>query len=294
MRHSWLALALVAVVGTEFMVRPRASMAAGSWKVGEVQRLRAHFDSVDRELRAMPTVTMSAAQRSARAQLIGWLREYRDAGDFPVNEDFPERPTPYFRDRHGNLCAMAYLLARSGSGHVVDAVAASRNNARVHALADMPALTAWLDSVGLSVDEAARIQPSYGGPPPLDGRADASVGYVSTSIVASGAAVVTAAVNALDPSRKWGWAGVVTGAAATALGAAQWSAASDNRTVARWDVGVGLATLALSTRGFLATRRPDDSRTTGTNERSSWLLQPTWVVDPMRQPRVGFQMSRRF
>lgn len=288
MRQLLVVMTLVAVAGTEVARRQRASFATATWTAGEVQRLQAHFDSVDSELRATPTVTLSATQQSARAQLIAWLREYRDAGTFPVNEDFPERPTPYFRDRHGTLCAMAYLLARSGRRDVVDTVAASRNNARVHDLADMPALTAWLDSVGLSVDEAARIQPSYGAPQ------QAGVGYALTSIVASGAAVVTAVVNAVDPSRNWGWAGVVTGAAVTALGAAQWSAASDNRTVARWDVGVGLATLALSARGFRAPRPADDARAIDTRERASWRLQPSWVVDPQRPPRVGLQLGRRF
>lgn len=296
MRQLWIAVALAAVVGSEVVLRQRASSAADTWAAGEAQRLQAHFDSVDRELRAAPIVALSAAQRSARAQLTEWLREYRNAGEFPVNEDFPERATPYFRDRHGNLCAMAYLLARSGRGDVVDAVANSRNNARIHELADMPVLTAWLDSVGLSVDEAARIQPQYGDPPPplVEGHPDASVGYTVSSVVASGAAAVTAVLNAVAPSRKAGWAGVVTGTAATVLGAAQWSANSDNRTMARWDVGVGLAALALSTRGFMANRSRSDSRAIGASEQSTWALQPTWVVGQQSATRVGFQMSRRF
>ena len=294
MRQLWLAAGLAAVVGSEVVLRQRASLAAETWAAGEVQRLQAHFDSVDRELRAQPIAALSTAQRSARAQLTEWLREYRNAGDFPVNEDFPERATPFFRDRHAHLCAMAYLLTRSGRGDVVDEVANSRNKARVHDLADMPVLTAWLDSVGLSVDEAARIQPSYGGPPPVGSRPEASAGYTISSVVASSAAVVTAVLNAVAPSRKAGWAGVVTGAAATVLGAAQWSAESDNRTVARWDVGVGLGTLALSTRGFLAGRRRDESRGIGVSEQSTWALQPTWVVGQQSATRVGFQMSRRF
>ncbi len=295
MRQLWLAAALAAVVGTH-VSRERASRTAESWTAGEVRRLQAHFDSVDQELRAAPIAALSAAQRSARTQLTEWLRDYRNAGAFPVNEDFPERATPYFRDRHGNLCAMAYLLARSGRGDVVDAVANSRNNARIHDLADMPVLTAWLDSVGLSVDEAARIQPSYGPttPPLREGRPDASAGYTASSVVAFSASVFTAVRNAITPSRTMGWAGVVTGTAATVLGAAQWNADSDNRTVARFDVGLGLAALAMSTRGFLAGRRSDGSRAVGTKKEASWALQPTWVVGQQLPTRVGFQMSRRF
>lgn len=296
MRQLWIAAALAAVVGSEVLMRERASLDTQTWTAGEVLRLQAHFDSVDQELRAAPTAALTTAQRSSRAQLTEWLREYRNAGEFPVNEDFPERATPYFRDRHGNLCAMAYLLDRSGRGDVVDAVANSRNNARIHDLADMPVLTAWLDSVGLSVDEAARIQPAYDPhqPVPVEGRPDASAGYTVASVVAFSASVFTAVRNAMTPSRTMGWAGVVTGTAATVLGAAQWNADSDNRTAARFDVGLGLAALAMSTRGFLAGRRSDGSRAMGTNDEASWALQPTWVVGQQLPTRVGFQMSRRF
>lgn len=294
MRQLWLAAALAAVVGTGVALRQRASSATETWKAREVQRLQAHFDSVDQELRAAPITSLTSAQLSARKQLTEWLRDYRNASAFPVNEDFPDRAIPYFRDRHGNLCAMAYLLDRSGRGDVVDAVAISRNNARIHDLADMPVLIAWLDSVGLSVDEAARIQPEYEPPPPSGGRPDASTGYVISSAVVSGAAGITALLNVVAPTRKSGWAGVVTGAAATVLGAAQWSADSDNRNVARWDVGVGIAALALSARGLLAGRRSADSPPVATRERSSWALQPTWVVGQQRASRVGFQMSGRF
>ena len=68
---------------------------------------------------------------------------------------------PYFRDGDGALCAMAYLIERSGRPDLVDRIARTRNNAFIAELANDPALRAWLDSVGLSVTEAARIQPTY-------------------------------------------------------------------------------------------------------------------------------------
>ena len=127
----------------------------------EVARLRAHFDSVDAELRHPNALHFTPSQQRARATLIGWLQEYRDAGEFPRNDRFPDRAMPFFRDRDGVLCAMAYLIERSGQGDLVDRVASTRNNAYIVQLADDPELRAWLDSVGLSVAEAARIQPAY-------------------------------------------------------------------------------------------------------------------------------------
>lgn len=131
----------------------------------EVARLRAHFDSVDAELRLPTALPLTPAQHTGRATLIGWLREYREGGGFPRNDRFPDRAVPFFRDSRGVLCAMAYLIDRSGRGDLVDRVASTRNNAFIPELAGDPELRAWLNSVGLSVAEAARIQPWYGPPP---------------------------------------------------------------------------------------------------------------------------------
>jgi hypothetical protein len=127
-----------------------------------VARLRAHFDSVDAELRHATALQLTPSQQRARATLIGWLRGYRAAGQFPRNDRFPDRAMPFFRDSQGVLCAMAYLIDRSGRGDIVDRVALTRNNAFIPELGDDQALRAWLDSVGFSVAEAARIQPTYG------------------------------------------------------------------------------------------------------------------------------------
>ena len=127
----------------------------------EAARLRAHFDSVDTELRRAKALQLTPSQRRVRATLIGWLQEYRDAGKFPRNDRFPDRAMPFFRDGHGALCAMAYLIERSGRRDLVDRVASTRNNAFIAELANDRELRVWLDSVGLSVAEAARIQPTY-------------------------------------------------------------------------------------------------------------------------------------
>jgi hypothetical protein len=127
----------------------------------EVARLRAHFDSVDAELRQAKALQLTPSQRRVRATLIGWLQEYRDAGKFPRNDRFPDRAMPFFRAGHGALCAMAYLIERSGRRDLVNRIASTQNNAFIAELANDRELRVWLDSVGLSVTEAARIQPTY-------------------------------------------------------------------------------------------------------------------------------------
>jgi hypothetical protein len=157
---------------TAGMLSSALTLPSGAWAVPpfgpeplarrlEAARLRAHFDSVDAELRQANVLRFRSSQQSARTALIGWLREYRDAGRYPRNDLFPELATPFFRDGHGSLCAMAYLIERSGRGDLVDRVASTQNNAFIAELANDPELRVWLDSVGLSVTEAARIQPTY-------------------------------------------------------------------------------------------------------------------------------------
>lgn len=131
---------------------------------GERERLRAHFTTVDRELRAADIWGLTDRQRDRRAAVIAELERYRDRGVFPRNLDF-DVPTPYFVDARGVRCAMAHLIETFGGSELVAAVAARSNNAYVRELAadeDFgPALGSWLERHGLTVAEAARIQPGY-------------------------------------------------------------------------------------------------------------------------------------
>lgn len=79
----------------------------------EVARLQHHFDSVGVELESRDVSSLTRAQRGKRAQLAGWLQQYRNAATFPKNDRFAV-PTPFFRDAEGSLCAMAYLIDRYG------------------------------------------------------------------------------------------------------------------------------------------------------------------------------------
>ena len=202
----------------------------------EVARLQAHFDSVDTELRR---ATLPAGRRTeSRVTLIGWLREYREAGRFPQNDRFPRRTLPFFRDSHGTLCAMAYLIERSGRGDLVDRVALTRNNAFIAELAGDRELRSWLDSVGLTVAEAARIQPAYDfGPDPDNQKVGSD--YALGSVLISGTSLATLGLNFFAPSRSSGWAGVIAGGAGVITGAANLDGNDGTKKVAFADLFLG-------------------------------------------------------
>ncbi len=133
----------------------------------ERSRLTAHFDSVTGVLGATDISRLTSVERRNRERALGHLVDYRDRGVFPHNHHFPGTRVPYFRDRHGVLCAMAYLIDRSGRGDIVDLVEARMNNGWIAELANDsvigPVLVEWLEENGISAREAAMIQPAYEG-----------------------------------------------------------------------------------------------------------------------------------
>jgi len=164
----------------------------------------------------------------------------------------------YFRDAAGNLCAMAFLIAASGRGDLVDHIARTRNYAFVPDLVDVPGLAQWLEDHGLTVSEAARIQPSYDDwpccvldDPPVR---KPSTGYVAASAGASTLSALSIAWNARSADRvavqRWkGFFGAGVGGANLVLGLSKLGSDGwENQTAAIWNIAIG------ATAGFLGIR----------------------------------------
>jgi hypothetical protein len=269
----------------------------------EVARLRAHFDSVDVELRTRDVSHLSAAQRTSRTKLIGWLREYRDAGQFPENDRYPNQAIPFFRDTKGTLCAMAYLVDRSGRGDIVDHIARTRNNAFIRELTDDRELVAWLEASGLTVSEAARIQPAYNGdpccpldPPPVSEPTIGNRTFAALSVGFGGSSLGTLGFNLLSPSRISGAAGVLAGAATILTGVTYLNDNGRYEGAAKADLAVGsIAVIAglrtLLTKGSSRERTPaQESRA---NLLSETLISPDLTIAP-NATRFGLRMQARF
>ncbi|HYK10348.1 MAG TPA: hypothetical protein VEV39_06090 [Gemmatimonadales bacterium] len=129
----------------------------------ETARIRTHLATAEAELRRADVSVLTDAQRRARLRNLDVLHQYWVHGVFPVNTDFPGHLVPYFVDRFGTRCAMAYLIERSGRGDLVARIAGT-HNAYIGQLKGDAELGAWLRDNGLSVAEAARIQPTYRSP----------------------------------------------------------------------------------------------------------------------------------
>jgi hypothetical protein len=301
MESSRLTLPIIALVAALSLPAGVAEVSSGDpiaqHRRHEVARLRAHFDSVDRELRLATRTALTSAQLASRTTLVGWLREYRNAGVFPQNDRFPDRALPFFRDSRGVLCAMAYLIDRSGRGDLVDRVAASRNNGFIPELADDPDLRAWLDSVGLSVDEAARIQPWYGHPPEQPEQPeeqDVSTGYALSSVVAGGTSFASMVLNAVDPSPTASWLGLVAGAAAVVTGAVGFDNDGPTDDVAAANAIAGGGALMFGAYRLLAASGGRTIRPAASAGQSSNFSVSPVVTQADRGPRVGIAVHGRF
>jgi hypothetical protein len=107
----------------------------------------------------MPTPqapTAAAAELAGRrAQIIGWLHDYRVAGVYPT--DAAGQPLSVFVDAKGVRCPMAELIHKSGRDDLVAAVQREHNAVR---LADVHAgpLYDWMLASGLTQEEVALVQ----------------------------------------------------------------------------------------------------------------------------------------
>lgn len=136
------------------------------------------------------------AERRARG--IGELEAYAASGVFPHNHDVGGERVPYLVDRHGRLCAVAYLMASSAVGDgfshaqfalfndrsgvwlfgrtntpaeptaeryrsvstLIQDLARLDNHVRIADLKGGPLLR-WILTSGFTQAECARIQPAY-------------------------------------------------------------------------------------------------------------------------------------
>jgi hypothetical protein len=295
MRTRTAAVALPIAIVVISMLSASSSRLANPLDVhvrAEVLRLQAHFDSVDAELRSRSTAGLTREQRASRGQVIGWLRDYRGAATFPLNDGVSSGAVPIFRDSRGVLCAMAYLIHRSGRADLVDDISANRNTAYVTELADDARLVAWIDSTGLTVAEAARIQPAYN--PPRTGRDSGVEGdYAIVSLLLSGGATAIAGVNAVSPSWMSGVFGMLAGGLALMNGVIALDEPHDMRRLAAMNTAIGAVSMGVALRGIFAPRSSPRSVARSNGRFADVTLAPAAIAS-LGSPRLGVALRARF
>jgi hypothetical protein len=283
-RHAFPYLLFLLVAPVSLVLAPAARERA------EVARIQAHIARAERLARSHDVSGLSPSQRDARERNLARLEAYRQRGAFPHNDDFADRRVPYFVDRAGTPCAMAYLIEQSGRSDLVERVVRRSNNATVLQLAADaaigPALAAWLGEAGLSVQEAQTIQPQYGGdiyPPPSRGDVVPSA-YAAASATLGTLNVLSFALNtgAISPKPSpWvARAGVLTGLAEIGLGAAHLGATRHSAALGWANILVGTASAVASTTSLVRSSRQEVAS-------RGLRLAPLYGLDDGARPFAG-------
>ncbi len=172
----------------------------------EHRRVRDHLTRALRAVRAARPAALSDRQRTRRRAALRALGRYIDAGRYPINRVAPSL-TPVFVDDDGARCAVAALLESTGHHALVARIARDHNLARIDDLCDDGELGAWLADHGLTLAEAARIQPSYAAYTEAHWQPTVSV----VASVSGGAATHSGAQFALAPLARVGVRRVIRG-----------------------------------------------------------------------------------
>ena len=261
-------VAIVAIILVAVGVHRRSPISEDLGLIdAERSRLTAHFDSVTGILGATDVSRLTSLERRNRERALRHLVDYRDRGVFPHNHRFPEMRVPYFRDRHGVLCAMAYLIDRSGRGDIVDLVEARMNNGLIAGLASDsvigPVLVEWLEENGISAREAAMIQPMYRGvitPGIPSDPSDIPTAYGVASAGLGTVNLFTGVANLVWETSPTFLApvGVVIGGAGVVLGATAFDNGGDRAILGVADAAIGMASLLLSLNRMLRSGEEDE------------------------------------
>jgi len=127
----------------------------------EDERIRKHLENTEIWMRKKDCSHLTEELKIAREDKINLLHEYWKAGNFPINTDFPKTRLPHIKDRFGTPCAMAYLIEESGDKQLVEQLEKT-NNVFIKDVSEGPLIT-WLETSGITKEEACQIQPTYQG-----------------------------------------------------------------------------------------------------------------------------------
>ena len=171
------------------------------------------------------SLTLPAAQHAKRAYVLGLLHQYALNGIFPTNRAYPDERKPCFIDADGTICAVGYLVEQTKGRQLAEQINAKH---QYDLLLDMnePAIKAWADEYGLTLEECAMIQPTYGWPnPPLPqsqtSYADIKAGYGISSGLVGGTNIAVNIINLsrrFNHNRAFSYIGLVTGAGQVIMG----------------------------------------------------------------------------
>lgn len=137
---------------------------APNHSTNEVLRIQTHLMLVEQTLHNKTVAGLTKKQKQNRERVLHLLHEYWLNGVFPSNYDYPEERKPCFIDRDGKICAVGYLIEKTAGIDVAKKINALHQYDYIKDMQE-EIVVAWAEENGLSLEECALIQPTYGGMP---------------------------------------------------------------------------------------------------------------------------------
>ena len=264
-------------------------------------RIRTHLEYVENLLREKDASALSPDLRNKRNHLLDLLHDYWTAGVFPKNYDYSDERKPCFIDRDNTICAVGYLVEQTTSRQVADQINSKHQYDELLAMNDYT-VDNWISTSGISKEEFAMIQPTYGfyPPPPVSNYNHISSGYGISSSVLGGLNLSFNTINGIQiakgtKSKTVPIVGLLTGAGQIVLGAAKFPKSYENygttytnesqKTLSMVNIGMGTTTMILSAWNLITNHKPKQKLTT-------WNLYSF----PTQNDKIGlaFSLTRKF
>jgi hypothetical protein len=247
--------------------------------VSEKDRIQTHLLYAEALIRSKETRNMSAAVKEKRNHLLNLLHEYIVAGRFPINEDHSETRKPCFIDRKGAICAVGYLVEQTAGREAAEAISRQHQYETIAEMQNDAVLKQWVSESGLTLEECATIQPTYGPVPSPDPGSQRNDQYITKSYgvstgISAGCNIAFNAINQYQVkngsrSKLVPILGLATGAFSIFNGirhypkqpaAGNWGyyeASNDTKKLLSvGNIGLGAVTMALSTWNLVKNRKP--------------------------------------
>lgn len=262
-------------------------------------RIRTHLEYVEHLLRNKDVGELTAELKANRNLMLDLLHQYWTNGVFPKNYDYAEQRKPCFIDKDGTICAVGYLVEQTTSRQVAENINSKFKYDEVLAMNDA-VLEKWVSNSGLTKEECAMIQPTYG-PAPTYSYNYISPNYGIASSIIGGLNLAFITVNGIQigtgtTSQTAPVFGIITGAGQLTLGAVvfyndtnnNWGQMYSNesqKALSMVNMGLGTTTMILSTWNLIANHQPKDKLTT-------WNIYNFPTQD--NYTGMAFSLTRRF
>jgi hypothetical protein len=262
-------------------------------------RIRTHLEYAENLLRNKDVSDLSDDLLKNRNHLLDLLHNYWTKGNFPKNYAYANQRKPCFIDQNGTICAVGYLIEQTTNRQLAMDINNKHQYDELLAMND-PTVDNWILTSGLTKEECAMIQPTYG-PTPVYTYNHISPAYGISSSIIGGLNLSLNTVNGIQigkgtTNKTAPVIGLITGAAQIALGSAMfpkeqitWGGTNytneSQKTLSMVNIGLGTTTLILSAWNLITNHKPKDKLTT-------WNIYSFPAQD--NHSGMAFSLTRKF